>query len=297
MAYTRIHGVYTALITPFTADLMVDYDALHSIVEQQIEGGVAGLVILGSTAEAQTLSMKEKCEIMDKVQEQVAGRIPVIVGAGTNNTQETIRNVIYAAEKGFDGVLLVAPYYNKPTQEGLYQHYLAISEAVDIPQIIYNVPGRTGININVDTQLRIAYDCENVVGVKEASGDIEQIMNVIKDAPKDFAVMSGDDSLAVPCVLMGADGVISVLSNYAPKMFSECINYAESRKVKEAAALHYALYNLMNINVIETNPVPVKAIMQELGLIPNSVVRQPLVSMSEHNLKNVKNVLKRHNIC
>jgi 4-hydroxy-tetrahydrodipicolinate synthase len=292
----NLHGVYTALITPFKDDLSVDFDALLSIVEKQVNSGVDGLVVLGSTAEAQTLSMTEKIAVMLKVQEQVNGRIPIIVGTGSNDTKASIEFTMVAYEYHFEGVLLVVPYYNKPSQEGIYQHYLAISESVDMPQIVYNVPSRTSTILEVDTYLKICEECKNVVGIKEASGDFEQIMDFIRHTPDGVSFMSGDDSLAVPAVLMGANGVISVLSNYAPTIFSECVHYAEQGKLQDAIKLHYELFDLFKLNFIETNPVPVKAIMKELELIENNLVRLPLVMIQESNLQLIRMMLKNRSI-
>jgi 4-hydroxy-tetrahydrodipicolinate synthase len=296
MKKLNLHGTYTALITPFDKELDVDFENLYEIVEKQISSGVEGLVVLGSTGEAATLAMKEKIAIMLKVQEKVNGRVPVIVGTGSNDTKETIEFTMVATEYNFDGILLVAPYYNTPSQEGLYQHFLAISEAVDIPQIIYNVPARTGVNIEPETQQKIAEDCKNVVGTKEASGDLEQIMEVIRHSPEGFTVMSGDDFIAVPSILAGAKGVVSVLSNYAPKMLGDCIRLAESGKFAEAMKAHYELYDLMQVNFIESNPVPVKAIMKELGLVKHSDVRLPLVPIQEANLQLIRMILKNKTI-
>jgi len=296
MKKLNLHGTYTALITPFNNDLNVDFENINELIEKQISSGVEGIVVLGSTGETATLEMKEKVAIMLKVQEKVNGRIPVIVGTGSNNTHDTLEFTMVASEYKFDGILLVAPYYNRPSQEGLYQHFLAISEAVDIPQIIYNVPARTGVNIEPETQQKIAEDCKNVVGTKEASGDLEQIMEVIRHSPEGFTVMCGDDFLAVPSILAGAKGVISVLSNYAPKMFGDCIRLAESGKFAEAMKVHYELYDLMLGNFVESNPVPVKAIMKELELIKHSNVRLPLVPIQEANLQLLRMILKNKTV-
>jgi len=293
MKTLNLNGTYTALITPFNENsLEVDFRAIVPIIEKQISSGIEGVVVLGSTGEAATLSMKEKIATMLKVQEAVNGRIPVIVGTGSNDTKATIEFTMVAAEYNFDGVLLVAPYYNKPTQEGIFQHYLVISERVDIPQIIYNVPSRTGVNISAETQLKIAEECLNVVGTKEASGDFEQIMEVIRHSPEGFTVMSGDDAIAVPAIFAGAKGVISVISNYAPKMFSDCIRLAKAGKVVEAMAACYELFDLMQVNFIESNPVPAKTIMKELGIISNCIVRQPLAPIQEENFQAIKFLLK-----
>jgi 4-hydroxy-tetrahydrodipicolinate synthase len=283
MKNLKLYGTYTALATPFTENKYVDFDALSKLVEWQIQSGVEGLVVLGSTGESQTLDVAERFEVMLKVQEIVNGRIPIIVGAGINDTKATIQFVSQINQYNFDGVLIVAPYYNKPQQEGLYQHYLAISESVDIPIVMYNVPGRTGVNILPNTVARIAERCKNVIGIKEASGNVEQIMEVIHLTDDNFSVVSGDDCLTVPLVLMGAKGVIATIANYAPKMFGDAVRYALNGNIAEANKLHYELFELMNLNFIETNPVPVKAIMAELNIIPNAAVRLPLVALSDNN--------------
>jgi 4-hydroxy-tetrahydrodipicolinate synthase len=291
MKRTNLKGTYTALITPFNDDLSVDFDALDRLVDNQLAANIDGLVVLGSTAEAQTLSMKEKVAIILKIQEKVNGRVPIIVGTGSNDTRATIEFTMFANEHNFDGVLLVAPYYNKPSQEGLYQHFLAISESIDISMIVYNVPSRTGINVLPETVQRIAESCKNVIGIKESSGDVEQIMDVIRLTPREFITMCGDDSLGVPTIFMGAMGVVSVLSNYAPKRFGDCVRFAMQRNITETNKLHYELFDLMKINFIETNPVPVKAIMKELGFIKNHLVRMPLVPITIENLDLIKKVL------
>ena len=296
MKKLNLNGTYTALVTPFNENLEVDFNALTELVKKQISAGVEGIVVLGSTGEAATLSAKEKIAVMLKVQEAVDGKIPVVVGTGTNDTKETIEFTMVACEYNFDAVMLVTPYYNKPSQEGIYQHFMAISEAVDIPQIIYNVPGRTGVNIDAETQLKIAEECKSVVATKEASGDLEQIMYVIKHSPKNFAVMCGDDALAVPAIATGANGVISVIANYAPKMFGDCIRMAKTGRIADAMKVHYELYDFMQMNFIESNPSPVKAIMNELGILPNNAVRLPLLPIQDVNLQLVKALLKSKTI-
>ncbi|MDR0926661.1 MAG: 4-hydroxy-tetrahydrodipicolinate synthase [Ignavibacteria bacterium] len=297
MKKLKLQGTFTALITPFNKDLSVDFESLISLVEHQVQSGVDGLVVLGSTAESQTLEMKERIAVMLKVQEAVNGRIPIIVGAGSNDTRATIEFTMLVKEYGFSGVLLVAPYYNKPSQEGLFNHFLSISEAVDIPQIIYNVPSRTGVNITADTCIKIAMNCKNVIGVKEASGDLEQMMEIIHRSPEGFNLVSGDDALALPIIFAGAKGVISVLSNYAPKQFSDCIRFAIRGKIGDAVKSHYNLFELMQLNFIETNPVPVKAFMKELGLINTNLVRLPLVPITEGSEEVIKLAIKKKEIC
>ncbi|MBQ6269611.1 MAG: 4-hydroxy-tetrahydrodipicolinate synthase [Bacteroidetes bacterium] len=291
----KLEGTITALVTPFKNNYEVDFDALDRVVELQLKSGINGIVVLGSTGEAATLSEKEKLDVILAVQKKVNGKIPVIVGVGSNNTKATIENAKNAAKYNFDAVLIVCPFYNKPTQEGLFQHFNAISEAVDIPQIIYNVPGRTGTNISAETQIRIASECKNVIATKEASGNLEQMMQIIKYSPKDFTLLCGDDALAVPCICAGGRGIISVLSNYAPKMFTQCINFALNGQYKEAMKIHYELFEFMKVNFIESNPIPVKAFMSELGLIQN-VLRMPLLPISDKNKKLIQELVNNNKI-
>lgn len=283
-------GTYTAIVTPFNEDLSVDFDSLKKNIENQVESGIQGVVVLGSTGEAMTLDDHEKLDVMLCVQEQVNGRIPIIVGTGSNSTQAAVEAASNAAKYNFDAVLIVCPYYNKPTQEGIFRHYYAVSEAVDISQVMYNVPSRSGTNITAETQLRIAEHCKNVVATKEASGNLEQMMQIIKYAPQNFTVLSGDDALALPCIASGGNGVISVLSNYAPKMFSTCISLALEGRYAEALKRHYELFELMQINFIESNPIPVKAIMSELGMIKNHL-RLPLTSINKNNLEVIRKTI------
>lgn len=295
MKNINFSGTITALITPFNEDFSIDYKSLDKVLDNQLASGVSGIVVLGSTGEAATLNSDEKLELILKVQEKIAGKIPIIIGAGSNNTKATIDMVKLAEKHNFDGVLLVCPYYNKPTNKGLFEHFNAISEAADIPQILYNVPGRTGINMNAEIQIKIASECRNVVATKEASGDLEQMMEIMKYSPKDFNLLCGDDALAVPAICAGGKGVISVLSNYAPKMFSQCVNFALQGDFENARELHYKLFDYMQVNFIESNPAPVKEIMKEMGLIKNNL-RLPLVPVSEKSQAIISSFLKKQKI-
>ncbi len=295
MKNINFSGTITALITPFNEDFSIDYKSLDKVLDNQLASGVSGIVVLGSTGEAATLNSDEKLELILKVQEKIAGKIPIIIGAGSNNTKATIDMVKLAEKHNFDGVLLVCPYYNKPTNKGLFEHFNAISEAADIPQILYNVPGRTGINMNAEIQIKIASECRNVVATKEASGDLEQMMEIMKYSPKDFNLLCGDDALAVPAICAGGKGVISVLSNYAPKMFSQCVNFALQGDFENARELHYKLFDYMQVNFIESNPAPVKEIMKEMGLIKNNL-RLPLVPVSEKSQTIISSLLKKQKI-
>ena len=285
-------GTITAIVTPFNSDLTVDYDCFKKLIDFQIEGGVDSIVVCGSTGEAATLSAKEKMSLIITAVEHSNGRVPIIAGTGSNSTSASIDMTIIAKEHGADAVLLVAPYYNKPSQEGLYNHFLAISEHVDIPQIIYNVPGRSGVNITPETQIKIAENCKNVVATKEASGDLEQMMEIIKYAPQGFDLLCGDDSLTIPCVLMGGKGIISVVSNYAPKLFSKLVNLSLEGKYEEAVKINYQLLDLMQLNFVETNPVPVKAAMAIMGLL-NEYYRLPLLPIQNENRVKIHDALKK----
>lgn len=291
MLKSGLKGTITALVTPFNEDLSINFESFEKIINHQISNGIEGIVVCGSTGESATISSKEKLSLIIKAVEIVNGRIPVIAGTGSNDTAATIDMTLLAKESGADGVLLVAPYYNKPTQEGLFQHYLAISEAVDIPQIIYNVPGRAGINITAETQLKIAENCKNVIATKEASGDLEQMAQIIKYAPDNFDLYCGDDALALPSISIGSAGVISVISNYAPKEFGDCVRAALKGDYDLSRRLHYKLLDLMQLNFIESNPIPVKAAMNLMGMLEN-FVRLPLTPITENNKQKIKSALK-----
>ena len=281
MSEKRFQGTGTAMITPFKSDGSVDDKALRRLVDFQIDGGVDMLLPCGTTGEGATLNSEETDRVVQIVIEQSRRRVPVIAGAGTNSTAKAVQMTKRAKQIGADGVLSVGPYYNKPTQEGYYQHFKAIAEADDIPVIVYNVPGRTGGNIEAKTTLRLA-EISNIVAVKEASGNLGQIMDVIRDAPANFAVLSGDDALALAVVALGGDGVVSVVSNEAPAMMASMIDAALEGDFAKARELHYKLLPLMNANFVETNPIPVKAALAMMGLIEERY-RLPLVTMNSAN--------------
>lgn len=291
MINSKLRGTITALVTPFNKDLSVDFDAFERLVKHQIESGVEGLVICGSTGESATLSKTEKIALIVKALEVADGKIPIIAGTGSNNTFETIDLTILAKEQGANGVLLVAPYYNKPTQEGIYHHYMAISEKVDIPIILYNVPGRSGINITAETQLRLAEECPNIIATKEASADLEQMAQIMKYAPEGFNLFSGDDALTLPIISLGGKGVVSVISNYAPADFSEMTRMALKGKWDKARELHYKLLDLMILNFSESNPTPAKAALALMGMIKDHL-RLPLVPITAPNKKLIKTTLQ-----
>jgi len=287
----RDRGVITAIVTPFKSNLDIDFDAFERLIEFQIERNIDGIVVCGTTGESPTLSHKERIALIIKAIQVANGRVPIIAGTGTNDTKATIELSLLAKSEGADAILLVAPYYNKPTQLGLLQHFLAISEQVEIPQIIYNVPGRTGVNISAETQIEIANQCKNVIATKEASGNVEQAMNIIKSAPANFALLSGDDALTLPLMSVGAKGIVSVLSNYAPKELKEMVKFALDGDFEQARKIHYELLDLMQLNFIESNPVPAKAALGLMGLI-NPYVRLPLVPISQSNLDKIGNAMK-----
>lgn len=287
-----LKGTITAIITPFKEDLTIDFDAFEKLLAYQIDSGIEAIVVAGSTGESATLNDKERLALIIRAVEFANGRVPIIAGTGTNDTKKTIDLTALAKECGADAALLVCPYYNKPTQEGLFNHYLAIAETVDIPQIIYNVPGRAGVNISAETQVRLAGANKNIVATKEASGDLEQMAQIMKNAPAGFALYCGDDALAVPAISIGAKGVISVLSNSAPKMFGDCIRFALEGNYFEANNLHYKLLDMMGLNFIESNPIPVKTALALMGYCEENF-RLPLVFMTEPNKKILKKELKK----
>src|SRR5688572_19949069 len=267
-----LRGCATALVTPFAGDGSVDEKRLRDLIEYQIAGGVRVLVPCGTTGESVTMTEEENQLVIRTTVELARGRARVIAGTGSNSTAVTIQRSKAAREIGVDGVLTVAPYYNKPTQDGLYAHFRTIAEAVDgLPVVIYNVPGRTSSNIAADTTLRLARDVENIVAVKEASGNLSQIMEILRSRPEGFRVISGDDSLTLALIALGADGLISVASNEAPEMMSRMNDLALAGKWEEARAVHYHLLPLMEANFIESSPGPVKAAMALMGLIEENL--------------------------
>ena len=286
-----LRGCATALVTPFAADGAVDEKRLRELIEYQITGGVRVLVPCGTTGESVTMSDEENRLVIRTTVELSRGRAKVIAGTGSNSTSVTIERSKAARELGVDGVLTVAPYYNKPTQEGLYAHFRAIAEAVSgLPVVIYNVPGRTSSNISADTTLRLARDCENIVAVKEASGNLSQIMEILRSRPEGFRVISGDDALTLALIALGGEGLISVASNEAPKLMSELNDHALAGNWDEARALHYRLLPLMEANFIESSPGPVKAAMALMGLLEENL-RLPLVPVQEKTRARMREVL------
>ena len=283
-------GTGTALATPFKRDGSIDEAALRRFVEFQISEGIDMLLPCGTTGEGATLEVDETERVLSIVLEQSRGRVPVIIGAGSNSTAKAIQATQAARKLGADGVLSVGPYYNKPTQQGFYEHFKAIAESVDIPIIVYNVPGRTSSNIEAGTMLRLA-EVPNIVAVKEASGNLGQIMDIIKDRPADFRVLSGDDSIALAIVALGGDGLISVVSNEAPRMMREIIDAGLAGDLVRARELQYRLLPLMNANFMESNPIPVKAALAMMGLM-EEVYRLPLVPMGAVNREKFQKIVE-----
>jgi 4-hydroxy-tetrahydrodipicolinate synthase len=283
-------GCGTALVTPFRRDLSVDEEALRRLVRRQIEAGIDFLVPCGTTGESPTLSHDEQLRVVEITVEEARGKTPVVAGAGGNNTAHVIEMARKFAERGAKGILSVAPYYNKPTQEGLYQHYKAIAGAVTLPIIIYNIPGRTGVNIEPATIARLA-QIENIVGVKEASGNISQMATVIASVPKTFAVLSGDDGITLPLMALGGRGVISVASNEIPAEMTRLAKLANANDFAAAREVHNRWFPLTDVNFVETNPIPVKSALALMGLV-EPVFRLPLVPPKPENLAKIRGVLE-----
>ena len=290
MTKKSFQGTGTAMITPFKADGTIDEKSLRRFVDFQIDGGVDMLLPCGTTGEGATLDEQETDRVIQIVIEQAKRRVPVIAGAGSNSTAKAVQITKRAKKAGADGVLSVGPYYNKPTQQGFYEHFKAIAEAENMPVIVYNVPGRTGSNIEAKTMLRLA-EIPNIVAVKEASGNIGQIMEIIREAPRDFRVLCGDDAMALPVIAVGGDGIVSVVSNEAPSMMSEMIDAALDGHLEKAKELHYKLLPLMNINFIESNPIPVKSALAMMGLIEENY-RLPLVRIGAANREKLAKVVE-----
>ena len=274
-----IIGTGVALVTPFKKDFSVDVEALARIVSYQIDNGINYLVVLGTTAENATLTQEEKELVINTVVATNKGRLPLVLGVGGNNTHKIIEELQTRNFSDFVAILSVSPYYNKPTQEGIYQHFKAIANASPVPVILYNVPGRTGSNMLPSTVLRLANEFKNVVAIKEAAGDIVQAMSIIKDKPKDFHVISGDDMIALPMVLAGGSGVISVIGQGFPKQFSDLIQFGLDRKVDEAFQLHYKLADSIDMIFEQGNPGGIKEVLKSLGISDNCM-RLPLVNVN-----------------
>ncbi len=273
------YGTGVALVTPFKSNFEVDIPALERVVKYQIDNGIDYLVVLGTTGESVTLTKPEKQVVIDTVIRVNDGRLPLVLGVGGNDTAAVVNELKERDLTAFSGILSVSPMYNKPTQEGIYQHFAAVSKASPIPVILYNVPGRTASNMLPETVIRLANDFENIIAIKEAAGDLVQAMRIIADAPKDFLVISGDDMIALPMVLAGGAGVISVIGEGFPKEFSKMIHLGLENKVQEAFQLHYRLAPAIDYIFAEGNPAGIKAVFKELGICGDTV-RLPLVGIS-----------------
>lgn len=273
-------GTGVALITPFNSDGTVDYDSLSKIVLHCISGGIDYLVVLGTTGESVVLSKEEKDKVIRHIVEVNNGKLPIVLGVGGNCTASVIKDYNSYNLDGVDAILSVSPYYNKPSQKGIYKHYQQLSKSFDLPIILYNVPGRTSSNMSADTTLKLANDFDNIIAIKEASGDMDQIMTIIANKPDDFLVISGDDGLTLPMILMGANGVISVIGQAFPEQFSSMVNEGLNGNVKLSNHLHYQLYPLYGPLYRDGNPAGVKECMQQIGLCSNTL-RLPLVNVEQ----------------
>lgn len=291
MARNIFKGLGVALITPFTSDGNVDYKSLTRLVEYQIDNGADFLCILATTSEAPCLSAEEKEKVKQLVIEVNRGRLPLLMGCGGNNTKAIVEELKNSDWRGIDGVLSVCPYYNKPSQEGLYQHFKAIAEASPLSVVLYNVPGRTGVNLKAETTVRLANDCENIIAIKEASGSLEQVDEIIKNKPARFDVISGDDALTFSMVASGAAGSISVIGNALPKEVSRMIRLEFKGEYEAARTIHHRFTELYSLLFIDGNPAGVKALLHEMGFIEN-VLRLPLVPTRITTLQKMTEILK-----
>ncbi len=284
-----------ALITPFKEDESIDFEALGKLIDFQINNGIDYLVVLGTTAETPTLSETEKKQIIQFAVERVNGRVPVVLGVGGNSTKSVVEKLKNDDFTGIDAILSVAPYYNKPTQEGIYQHFKAIAQATKLPIVLYNVPGRTGVNMTAETTLRLAREFDNVVAIKEASGNITQMDDIIKNKPKDFLVISGDDGITFPLITLGAVGVISVIGNAFPKEFSKMVRLALNGDYANALQIHHRFTELIDLLFVDGNPAGVKSILHVMGYIENRL-RLPLVPTRITTFEKIRKILEELNV-
>lgn len=292
MPHQKFTGTGVAIITPFREDGSIDFKSLEKLLEHIIAKEVEYIVALGTTGENVTLSKDEKKAVVNHVEDVVGKRVPIVVGMGGNNTQEVVTGIKSADFDGIDAILSVAPYYNKPSQKGLYLHFKSIAEVSPVPVIIYNVPGRTGSNISADTTLKLAKEVKNIIAIKEASGDMCQLMNIIKNKPKNFLVLSGDDALTLPMIAIGGSGVISVTANAYPKEFSDMVRFAMEGEISKAAEIHYKLLDMIWALFAEGSPSGVKAALEILGIAKNCV-RLPLVPVSDDHYRKIAALIKK----
>ena len=287
MAEISLKGMGVALITPFKEDESVDYEALGRLVDYQVQNGTDYLVVLGTTAETPTLTEEEKRNIIDLVVSHVRGRIPIVLGVGGNCTRNVVDQLKHGNFQGIDAILSVVPYYNKPSQEGIYQHYKAIAQATKLPIVLYNVPGRTGVNMTAETTLRIAREFKNVIAVKEASGNITQMDDIIKNKPDRFNVISGDDGITFPLLTLGAVGVISVIGNAFPREFSRMVRLALAGDYENSRLIHHRFTELFSLLFVDGNPAGVKSMLNMMGFIENKL-RLPLVPAREETIERLR---------
>ena len=298
MVYNKFKGMGIALITPFTNEGCVDFTALRRVLDYQLSNGTDFLCILATTAETPTLSAEERQQVKDIVIEKAKGKVPILMGCGGNNTAAVVEQIATGDFDGIDGILSVCPYYNKPSQEGLFQHFKAIAEAAAqrrLSVVLYNVPGRVGVNMTAETTLRLANACENIVAIKEASGNFTQIEDIIKNKPAHFDVISGDDGITFPLITLGASGVISVIGNALPKEFSRMVRLAQAGDYKGALAIHHKFSELFKLLFVDGNPAGVKAMLSSMGLIQN-VLRLPLVPSRISTFEKISAIIKELNI-
>ena len=285
-----LKGMGVALITPFKEDESVDFDALLKVVEYQVQNGADYIVVLGTTAETPTLTEDEKPEIIKAAVAQIRGRIPVVLGVSSNCTRFVVNQLKEDNYQGIDAIMSVAPYYNKPTQEGIYQHFKAVAEAAPLPIIMYNVPSRTGVNMTAETTLRIARNFENIIAIKEASGNFTQINDIIKNKPEHFQVISGDDALAFPLIALGGAGVISVIGNAFPREFSHMIHLALSSNTEKARTIHTHFLELIDLLFVDGSPAGVKSVLNMMGFIENKL-RLPLVPVRSTTYERIREIV------
>jgi 4-hydroxy-tetrahydrodipicolinate synthase len=287
----KFKGTGVAIVTPFKNDSSIDFSALGRVINHTIKGGVNYIVVMGTTGESVTLSKDEKQAIISYVLEAVDSRVPLILGIGSNNTQEVINHIRQTDLSGIDGLLSVAPYYNKPTQRGIFQHFKTIATWSPVPVIMYNVPGRTGCNISAETCLELAHNCENINGIKEASGDLTQIMKIIKGKPENFGLISGDDMLTIPVISAGGIGVISVLANAFPAACSDLVNHALKNNFKPAREIQFRFLEMIELLFTEGNPAGIKAMLSVMNICQN-YLRLPLVPVSRTTMTRIQKAVE-----
>jgi 4-hydroxy-tetrahydrodipicolinate synthase len=292
MGMKKFFGAGTAIVTPFNDDKTVDYESLEKFVDFQISEGINYLVVLGTTGETPTVTKEEKRLILDTVIKKTKNRVPIVAGIGGNSTADIIHTFNSFDFENVDGILSVCPYYNKPSQQGIYEHFKALAKLTTIPIILYNVPGRTSVNMKADTTLRLAHEFDNIVAIKEASGKLDQVTTILKNRPDDFSVLSGDDSFTFPLLSLGGDGVISVISNVIPSMFSKMVRYAINGELLKARDIHIKLADLMKALFLDGNPAGVKAALSMKGYIDNNL-RLPLIPVKEEVYKKIEEELSK----